>query len=387
VAPDGLPSICFVAPKVYPVLSGRPDVGGFGGAEVQQSLIARALARRGFRMSCITLDHGQPDGEVFDGVRVFKAYRSDAGMSGLRFFHPRWTGLWRAMKRANADVYYQRAAGVETGQVAMWCKLRGRPFVYAMASDLNLDPSLPTLPSWRERSLYRYGLRRAARVVCQTANQMGRCAAFGSGPTTVIGSGGLDSHAGGEFTRAFRTEGRPHVLWVGRFARAKRFEWLVDLAMISPEWVFDVVGDHSGTNEYVRGLVQRAKKVDNIILHGEVAHAEIGSYYQEADVLVCTSPAEGFPNTFLEAWARGTPTVSTVDPDGVIARNVLGAVASDPRGLHEAIARVVSSEATWSARSRNARSFFVAHHSIDAAADAYADLFIDLARSAAGVQS
>src|SRR5690348_14621040 len=92
------PHICFVAPHAWPVFSHDPNNGFIGGAEVQQSILARALVRAGYRVSMICLDFGQPQEVLLDGVRVVKTYRPDAGLPVFRFLHPRMTAMWRAMR-------------------------------------------------------------------------------------------------------------------------------------------------------------------------------------------------------------------------------------------------------------------------------------------------
>ena len=130
---NSIPSICFVAHFAYGAMAGGSS-GHIGGVERQTTLMARWFAARGYRVSMLTWDEGQEDGVEIDGVKVFKMCRQDAGLPGLRFFWPRWTSLNAAMRRADADVYYQNCGEYVTGQVAMWCRRHGRKLVYSVAN-------------------------------------------------------------------------------------------------------------------------------------------------------------------------------------------------------------------------------------------------------------
>jgi len=68
--PSSTPTICFVGLANLPVLA--PEFGqlGSGGAELQQTLLAKALAAKGYDVSMVVADHGQPDGAVWDGVKT-----------------------------------------------------------------------------------------------------------------------------------------------------------------------------------------------------------------------------------------------------------------------------------------------------------------------------
>ena len=125
-------AICIVSHAAYGAMTGGRD-GHAGGVERQTSMTARWLAARGHDVSLVVWNEGPPGDEQIDGVRVIKLCRQIGGLPGLRFLHPRWTSLWRALGRADADVYYHNCAEAITGQVAIWCRRHARPFVYSVA--------------------------------------------------------------------------------------------------------------------------------------------------------------------------------------------------------------------------------------------------------------
>ena len=366
------PKICFVAPHNYAILSGRSDIRHVGGAEVQRALLARELARRGYEVSFVTQDHGQPDGVAHDDIRVFKMCAASDGWPGLRFFHPRWTSLWAAMSRADADVYYQRTAGVETGQVALWCGWHRRPFIVGIANDTECDRRLGGRPlPWRERYLYRFGLLRADRVVAQTQTQRRMLRENLGIDTTVIRSCTLPPSNGGPEPRLAARPRPLRILWVGRFMPHKRLGWLLNLARGCPQYEYDVVGGARRLAPEVRAVIDELSRLPNVYLHGVQPYARMPEFYARAALLVLTSAWEGYPNTFLEAWARGVPTVGTVDPDNVVTANGLGRCAATPEQLRQAVEGLLSSDEVWDACARRARDFFAANHSIPSTADRF----------------
>jgi glycosyltransferase involved in cell wall biosynthesis len=363
LGPGRRPSVCFVALNAYGLLSGRADLTHIGGAELQQVLLARELSSRGYRVSFVTLDHGQSDGIQHDGITVYRAYAPGAGLPGVRFFHPRWTGLWAAMARANADVYYNRCAGYEVGQVALWCRRHGRRFVFAVASDSDCIPQLPLLECHRERYLYRWGLRIAGTITAQTTTQQGLLRRnFGLESTVVPNCCPMPVEEEAPAADPGRNQS-PRVLWLGRIAEQKRLEWLLDVAERCPQMVFDVVGASTAQSEYAARLTRRAAGIPNVVMHGRVPHDDVPRFYRRAAVLCCTSLYEGFPNTFLEAWSRGLPVVSTFDPDGVIAKHGIGWNTDTVDGVAEQLKRALTLPKEWRAASVAARRYCRENHS------------------------
>ena len=369
-------SICFVANFAYGAMAGG-SFGRIGGVERQTSLMARWFASRGYPVSMLTWDEGQADGVEIDGVRVFKMCRRDAGLRGLRFFWPRWTRLNAAMRRADADIYYQNCGEYVTGQVAIWCRRNGRKFVYSVASDPDCDPSLPKMHSSRERVLYRYGLKHADNVIVQTRRQQG-ILQEGFGRDSVVipmpcPGPSEDNYQSGP---ALPTDSH-RILWIGRICEGKCPDRLLEIAAQCPDLIFDLVGPVGGS-AYSRSVVERAGSIPNLTVHGPVPRDRVSPFYKNATVMCCTSDFEGFPNTFLEAWSHGLPIVSTFDPDNLIASHGLGVLAEDVPGLAKGIRELVGWPERWRQASRNARQYYLQNHTAEAVMPQFEKVFVDV---------
>jgi hypothetical protein len=90
-----------------------------GGAEVQQSILARLFVAHGYRVTMVCQDFGQPDGAQLDGVVVRKVFAGHEGIPVLRFVHPRLTRMWRVLREVDADIYYYRSASMWVGILAV----------------------------------------------------------------------------------------------------------------------------------------------------------------------------------------------------------------------------------------------------------------------------
>ena len=330
-------------------------------------LIARGLVQRGYPVAFVTEDYGQTSSTSHEGIDIYAAYRKGAGLPGIRFLHPVMTGLFKAMHRARADIYYNRMSEITTGMVAAFCRRHRKRFIFATAHTFDCIPALPFCESRRERIGYRYGLRRADAVIAQTEEQRQLLLRHFDVASVVIPNCGHDY---GERDGRDDGAGQPRVLWIGRFAPEKRLDRMLDVAERLPGVMFDVVGDgddHPG----VLALKQRAQALANVTLHGRAPYQEMRRFYERTDALLCTSDGEGFPNTFLEAWSQGVPVISTLDPDGVIEREHLGAVACTTDALVEAIGRLVHDDAAKRQAGTNARRHFASHHTIDVFLDRF----------------
>jgi len=361
-------AVCFVAPAAYPILARQLHIQTVGGAEVQQVILARELARRGHRVSMLCMDYGQADGIQIDGVTVYRSHKPDEGLPVLRFLHPRLTSVWAALRRANAQVYYQRAASALTGQVVAYARLHQRAAVFASASDMDFVPGLPWIALARDRALFRWGARRADAIVVQTDRQVADCQrSFQRKPVRVASCYAPTGQAG--------DPGGP-VLWVGTVKPLKQPHLFVALARSLPGRRFQLIG--GGSPGDMAALKAQAADVPNLQVVGFVPYAEIEPWFDGASVIVNTSTSEGFPNTFLQAWSRGIPSLSFFDPGVSHLGQAVGLVAADPQALASQLAGLLSSAGAWRRASELARACFDTHHTVTGAADAYEALFAGL---------
>ncbi len=365
--------IAIVAHNAYGMISGR-RTGHIGGVERQTSMLARWLAGRGHQVSLITWDEGGPPTETFDNVRVIKTCARAAGVPFVRFFIPRWSSLNTALGAADAELYYQNGAEEVTGQVALWCRRHRRKFVFSVASDIDCNEWLHGGTSLREGMLYRYGLGAANRIIVQTGDQGRRLEQATGRPATILPMPGHDYGPGWGAPEG--TPGKPPMLLlVGRIAPEKNIALFVEVAQRLPDFRFVVVGPGDPSDPYVPEVQEAARTVPNLEFFGAAGKQQLAELYRGATALCCTSHYEGFPNTFIEAWSAGLPVVSTVDPDGLIAREGLGAVAADSDAFCREISRLVQESGERAAVGVRARAWFERHHAIDVAMSRFERLF------------
>jgi len=339
-------NICLVGLDNLPVIDPAFRELPIGGESVQQTLLAKALAARGHRVSMVCTDHGQRDGGRIDGVTLYKAYRPDAGLPLLRFIHPRWSALWRALARADAHIYYTSCAGMLAGLLAMFCRLHGRRFVFRTASDSDCDPRTLLIRYARDRKLYTYGLRRADAVLVQSQQQAEQLAR----------NFDLQAEVAGMLveTPAASPERDIDLLWVSNVRQVKRPDRMLALARAFPQARVHMVGGAlPGEEALFEQTRAAAQALPNVTFHGRLPYWDANRMYDRARLFVNTSDVEGFPNAYLQAWIRGVPVVTFIDPDDVIERQGLGRAVTtleamqdtlaqwlaDPRALADAAAR------------------------------------------------
>lgn len=369
---QGAQKICFVSLSSYPLLAGE-NMGFVGGIEKRFALLAKELAKEGFEVSFITYSDGGEPVEYIDNIRVIKVYkRSD--VRRLSRLAKAWH-VWRALMKANADIYLE-GTGL-SGVVSLFCRLRGRKSILSIASRRDVMKSDTTLDRKSYLTLaHRLNIKLVHSIVAQSESQrkmlsqnFRRESIIIKNPLPLPDNRRPDKH------------GPPLVLWVATIRPIKQAELFLELARAIPEAKFQMIGGTAlGDEPYFDSVQEAARHIPNLDFLGFISQDRIDSYFAKASILVNTSVGEGFPNTFLEAWAACTPVVTlNADPDEVICRRKLGFHSKNFGQMVKDVKILLNNKGLKEEMGRNGRKYVEEEHDIQKIVAQYVALFQQLA--------
>jgi glycosyltransferase involved in cell wall biosynthesis len=355
--------ICFVSLYAYHYFN--PAVHSqFGGAELQLYNLATELVKDPqFEIYFVVGDFGQSDFEIRDGIKLYKFFNSQKGLKYFRAifgFHR----LWKLLRKINADIYIQRTTGLETGEVALFCKTYDKKFIYMVA---NNEEVIDTKPSFFQKGiigfvrwkLFRFGLKIADLIIVQHEEQNKNLKKFYS-------KKGIVRKSAHKISEQINASWREYVLWVARCDNYKQPELFLDLARKFPEKKFVMIMPLSNDKNYFKKIKNEASKVQNLQFIDYVFFNEIDNYFLRAKVFINTSRTEGFPNTFVQAAKNKTPILSlNINPDGILEKYKIGINASGSfEALKKGLSKLFENQDLWNKMSENAYKYAKENHDI-----------------------
>ncbi len=404
---------CLISPHVGRVLRGASR-GPVGGAEIQLSRLAHALAKDDrFAVTVATSDGFRVGRERFGRLSV--AYttlfgRPSAPEPGFFAVEPgqqapdmsagsvaRWIPAavaaplrwvvhrgrelrdviaWtRLLGTIDADLYVMRCASPQVAYVRLATRLLRRKLVYLAAHDQDVNGAYAAQQGiWGRR--FEWGLRRADAIVCQHGEQaMDLQRRYRRTPHLIKSFCPVDAGP-------VRPMPRTYILWMARLDAWKQPGLFIDLAERLPHEMFLMVGPASETHPHALDeWGGRIGALPNLRFEPGVPFEDTSALFAQAKLFVNTSREEGFPNTFLQAAACGTPIVSwSVNPDGILTRYQLGMCANSDAAIFEQAVRDLCGDAEFRTRlGENGRRYVARFHATAVIADEYARLLLELA--------
>lgn len=376
---EGQNKICFVSSMAYPYLT-QKNTGTAGGAELQQVLLAKELAKDGFDVSFVVHDHGQKPLEIVEGIKIFKLPTSS--YVGIKSYPLKLYIFWKTLGQINADIYYKRAASYATGFIAFFCLLKKKKFVYSIAHRTDVD-GIHTLDSFLKnlhplegslhKQMFKFGIKRADCIIAQNEEQRELLKKNFDRESMLIKSMCLIPD------EKPKKSVPPIVLWVSSMQDWKQPELFLELAKAIPTARFQMIGGPSSDKQFYEQIKAAANKISNLDFVGFVPYYEVNQYFDRDSIFINTSTVEGFPNTFLQAWTRYTPVVSlNVDPDEIICKNTLGFHSRTFEQMVEDVKLLLENEGLREEMGKNGRRYVGQEHDIKRIVEQYKIIFKDL---------
>jgi glycosyltransferase involved in cell wall biosynthesis len=303
-----------------------------GGTERDIWLLSRALAAAGWSVQVGV--HGElrvKERKVIDGVEY-------VGIGHGPILKGQILVEWyRFLSSERPDWLFWEGAYHLWGPLVEIAKLVGVRTIFHACLDADVQPRRGHFTGSRWWPLYAWGLWRADKIFVQHTGQLLllhprlRSKVACTLPKVCSLQSNVKPHS----------ERQEYVAWVATLRQHKRPDVLIDIAKSAPDIKFIVCGgptDYQTPVGYGMRMVEALTKLPNVDYRGRVAPDEAMEVIANAALLLCTSDEEGFPNTFTQAWASGTPVVTLkVDPDSIIEKVGLGEVS---RNVDVAIADI-----------------------------------------------
>ncbi len=286
-------------------------------------MLARGLSAEGFRVAHIVypLPGPRPLAGHLPTVVERGERRSPRGLPGGP---AEVATIWKAMRRADAAVYVFR--GASTGHltaVAAFCEAFRRKLVFSGSNDLDFDLQRPDR-HWLKLLFYRLAMGGTDCLVAQTEQQL------------ELARQALPRLHCARVIRSFAEAGESEpldpesFLWVDRLVSYKCPHRYLELAAALPDARFRMIAPLTAETPpgMLEDLQAAADRLPNLELLAPMPRPQLLDLIRRSVAIVSTSLAEGMPNTFLEAWARGVPVLTLhVDPDGIVSGRGLGLAA------------------------------------------------------------
>jgi glycosyltransferase involved in cell wall biosynthesis len=346
-----------VAADLYPSV-----VGGYG---LHIHEMSRRQAELGHNVSVYTTNvDSSPVKETIHGYSVtrFFPYLKPMGNAILINMFP---NLFRNRKshdiiHAHSHLYFS------TNLCAFVRKLGSSPLVIT-----NHGLNSQTAPEWFQKFYNATGARftfsAADKIICYTETEKEQVVDLGISPDKIdVIHNGIDTDLFVPSTE--NNLDKKHILWVGRYAKGKGVNYLIDsfdiLRNEHPDISITMVGRGPDKDEIVSKI--NSLGLDNAItMKDYIPNSEIVDLYQSCSLFVLSSLEEGVPRTIMEAMSCELPVVCTRLPQlvDIVEGSGFLVPVKDAPALAEGMSKLLSDIDLAKKMGENGRQKVVSEHS------------------------
>ena len=358
--------------KVCIVLTQRFEIKK-GGSELQALFLSRELAKKGVTVSYVHFGNETNTVPInYKGVDYYTIKKPFFNLQLFNYFN--FCNIENLIDTIKPDVVYQR--GVNLGTIFLdICKKKSIKFFLHITKDDQCVPSKDKLSfifSNKENSRIRLIFN--SRIIVQSEQQKNYLKSSFGVKSRVLKNVYSFSH--NEEVRGKS----PFILWVANIKSWKRPHLFLDLAdsFRKTNLKFLMVGRLQKDN-YSSSIVRRLKKSSNVKYLGELEYLDVNKLFSKSLIFVNTSlPFEGFPNTFLQAWAHKTALITLdFDPDNIVKENNLGLHSNDFEKLVKDVNHLIKNNDYRIMQVDKSKEYIKNHHNLSKNTDLLLDLMTE----------
>jgi len=336
-----------------------------GGATVQAYYWILGLLAHGQEVGVLIPDNINTNIEKRSNIKFLKTFTVIKNDSVLKWLYPRYSKLNFSIHQFKPKYIYQAGSGFITWILAYISKKKNIIFIHRIANDADTDERIKQRLPFFTRIFYEYGLRNADKIICQNKYQYKNIKKrFPNKSVMVIHNPYFCEFVSNDIV-LFKD--RNYIAWLGVFQKQKNLPALLYIVKKLPNVMFKIAGKcKKGIDSETKNTIEELKKFTNVTFVGYLKRTEINKFLSNSYALLNTSHYEGFSNTFLEAFAAGTPVISLkgVDPDRIISNNRLGYVCNDYTEIPKLIKRMLNNKHYFDLCVRCQQYVFKSHNHI-----------------------
>ena len=290
-----------------------------------------------------------------------KSYSAKSGGS-LSWFSPRIYQLGRSISKYKPDYLVQAGAGFILFPLSILALFNKVKFIHRIANNVDVDDRIYKKISYKSVFFYKIGLLLTPIISCKNNYQYRAIKSKFPRKKVIKVLNPYDTTK--LKLKPYSLKERKYIAWVGIFQHQKNIPLLYKTAKKLTDIEFRIAGEViDNPDKNTQNALSELKTLNNVTFVGYLTREKIEPFLSKALCLLNTSLYEGFPNTFLESFAVGTPvaTIEDIDPDQIIMRHSLGKTTNNPNKLFECILKIINHD-SYNEMSTRCLDYLIKNH-------------------------
>ena len=287
-------------------------------------------------------------------------------------FGDRWVfqknKVFKHLNEIKPDGIYTRTHSSWSGFATKYAVKNNIPHIWAVASDTDL-PKITHKASLLKprdnlaRRLMNFTVHNCSHVIVQNSEQLKKLKELYQRDGLLINQ---SSKKIDDVSLLHKSHKVLEVIWVANLKTIKQPELFLDIvkkyandARIN----FTMVGRSSN---YYKEKIKELDSILNFKFLGELKNEEVNALLLKSHILINTSLAEGFSNTFVQGWLRKVVVVSmNSNPSDILTKQNIGYIENDIDKIKARIDFLIENKKNLMIMADKAYHYALEHHDID----------------------